>query len=117
MPEISVGKFEKNNVQKFSAFSNRDLPHILPKSDMYIVRKLSDTSWEFSSHQSENLTYKNDFWGSYAFFATDGKYEFSQRDLILDHLKRSKVTHLKVCLKLDLSFVSLKYIRFRQRLI
>ena len=43
---------------------------------------------------------------------------FKKKDLISNHLKRSKVTHLKVwtwSLSIEF-FVSLKYIRFRQRL-
>ena len=116
--KISVGKFEKKTMFKnFQHFPTEIFHTFCPR--------VICTSFESSQIPLGNSVVislktwliKMIFGGSYVFFDTDGKYEFSQRDLILDHLKRSKVTHLKVCLKLDLSFVSLKYIRFRQRLI
>ena len=110
--KLSVGKYDKKKYTKFffRLFQPRFSTNFAQDTlcYMYFNRKHSATSREFRSLK----TWLEKCWASF-----DGKSEFSKRDLILDHLKRSKVTHLKVCLKLDLSFVSLKYIRFRQRLI
>ena len=115
-------KFRKKRWNNFSRISHRGFPHILPKISRAISTLFESTRPPLGNSGVISLKTWMIAEFYYAFFtfepkSIDGKYEFSQRDLILDHLKRSKVTHLKVCLKLDLSFVSLKYIRFRQRLI